>query len=261
MLFASDLDRTLIYSKKFLHTELKEKVKLVETKDKKEISYMLNSSINILKILTGKLLFVPVTTRSIKQYNRIDIFKSEIKPKYFIVSNGGNIFLNGKLDKEWNKIINNKFGKDCLSLEDVYNGFNKFKLNVDEMRIVDDLFFYCVLNEKISKHDFRSFSKWLENNNWRTIQNGRKLYFFPNHVNKGDAVKYVADKEGIKKIITSGDSLVDYDMAKFSKIFITPQHGTLSSLRSFDENIVKFTEESGLYASYEILNSVLKEVI
>lgn len=262
MLFASDLDRTLIYSKRFVNGDEKQ-IQLVERKGDKEISFMLGSSIKMLKILSDKLLFVPVTTRSIEQYKRIGVFQKEIKPKCFVVSNGGNIFSNGKLDKEWNKIIISKFSNECLMVDEVISEFNKmrFDLNIETYQKVDDLFFYCTLERDVQQEVLDIFSTWLERNGWRSILNGRKLYFVPKHINKGEAVKYIADKRGAKHIITSGDSLLDYDMVSVSNLFISPQHGSISEVKNYDNSVVKFTTKSGIYASHEILEAVLKEVI
>lgn len=262
MLFASDLDRTLIYSKKFIDKD-NEQVKLVEKKGYKKISYMLNSSMEMLKILFDKLLFVPVTTRSVEQYRRIEIFQKQLKPKYYIVCNGGNIFVDGKLDEDWNRLINNKLNNECLAIDEVISEFNKIKsgLDINIVRKVDNLFFYCILNDAILNGISHRFSEWLKKNNWSMILNGRKLYFIPKYVTKNRAVKYIAEREGVKNIITSGDSLLDYDMASISKLFISPKHGDINNLDDVDKSIVKFTKKSGIFASHEILEIVLKEVI
>lgn len=47
--------------------------------------------------------FVPVTTRTLDQFNRI-CFKN-VQPDLAIVANGGMILVNGELDLEWNKHI------------------------------------------------------------------------------------------------------------------------------------------------------------
>lgn len=262
VLFASDLDRTLIYSKKFINKH-DEQVQLVEKKGCEEISYMLNSSIEMLKILSDKLLFIPVTTRSIEQYRRIIVFQKEIKPKYSIVCNGGNIFIDDKLDKDWNKLIHGKLNNECLTMKEVILEFNKIKtdLNIKSVREVDNLFFYCVLKDHIPEKIIHQFAVWLQKNNWIMVLNGRKLYFIPKCVSKNRAVKYVADREGIDEIITSGDSLLDYGMSSISKLFISPRHGEINSLTDIDRNIVKFTNNSGISASHEILEIILKEII
>ena len=63
MIFASDLDGTLIFSKKHCEgiTECTEIV-LVEKNGQKEISYMTKKSVEILKAMSKLAIFIPVTT-------------------------------------------------------------------------------------------------------------------------------------------------------------------------------------------------------
>ena len=51
MIFATDLDRTLIFSYKFLSEDLKEDSICVEYKDDKPLSYMSKHALNELNIL------------------------------------------------------------------------------------------------------------------------------------------------------------------------------------------------------------------
>ena len=67
--FCSDLDNTLIYS--YRHDIGNEKV-LVETKEGKELSYMTKVSYELLKQVSQKKELIPLTTRSLEQYSRID---------------------------------------------------------------------------------------------------------------------------------------------------------------------------------------------
>ena len=79
MLFASDLDRTLIYSPRtFDGEELKEEVCSVEIYENKPISFMTKNALMMLKELTKRLLFVPVTTRTKLQYLRIHLFQKRL---------------------------------------------------------------------------------------------------------------------------------------------------------------------------------------
>lgn len=55
--------------------------------------------------------FIPVTTRTIEQFQRITLFQNEIIPEYAITSNGGNILHNGKQDVTWNKEIKKNFSR------------------------------------------------------------------------------------------------------------------------------------------------------
>ena len=99
----SDLDRTIIHSSKFLKESINPEI--VEfNKDKKPISYMEKEALLLLNELSNNLLFIPVTTRSLEQYKRIDL---KITPLYYITSNGGIILKNNKRLKSLDDFIKN----------------------------------------------------------------------------------------------------------------------------------------------------------
>ena len=61
------------------------------------------------------MLFVPVTTRSPKEYKRIKYFSDVIKPKYAVVANGGIILKHGIELTAWSDIISTKI-KEVVSV-------------------------------------------------------------------------------------------------------------------------------------------------
>ncbi|HJV17288.1 MAG TPA: hypothetical protein VJ546_07900, partial [Bacillales bacterium] len=67
MIFATDLDRTLIYSNRALEefgAPEKSALLPVEKKDEKWISFMTKASFDLLKEIYNRFLFIPVTTRT-----------------------------------------------------------------------------------------------------------------------------------------------------------------------------------------------------
>ena len=94
--FYSDLDNTLIYSYKH---EIGERRKCVEVYQGREISFMTEFTWRALKTLMEKLLFVPVTTRTLEQYQRIQLGIS--MPSYALVCNGGILLKDGEPDRCW----------------------------------------------------------------------------------------------------------------------------------------------------------------
>lgn len=258
MIFASDLDRTLIYSKKFVSD--REGIRLIEKKDNEEISFMTEKAIEELKALSEDMLFIPVTTRTIEQYKRIDILEY-ISPKYAIVSNGGNILVNGEVDEEWNRSIHEKIKKECLPLEDLLLKFNEIvsKDWLLRRRMADELFTYCIVDqEKIPMEKLNSFIEWLELRNWKVSLQGRKLYFVPYCVCKWKALEHIKERENIDFIISAGDSLLDIPMLKSADIGIAPPHGEIYKIYKETEetkNII-FTEKEGIAAAEEILEKI-----
>ena len=92
LIYATDLDRTLIFSKRFISENKSNTDKtVVERRENGDvISYMSNDVMVQLKEIDNNdsLTIVPVTTRSIKEYNRIEL---PIVPKYAILDTGGTI--------------------------------------------------------------------------------------------------------------------------------------------------------------------------
>ena len=73
--FASDLDQTLIYSRRWL-ADLKHKshdVVCVEHYKNKSASFMLKEAAETLRGIDRAHHFIPITTRTVAQYNRIPI--------------------------------------------------------------------------------------------------------------------------------------------------------------------------------------------
>ena len=100
MIFASDLDQTLIYSQPLERAEeLGDRIITAELIDGKVRSYMSSSSYQLLQKLMTELIFIPVTTRTMQQYNRIHLISQMLKPTYAVTSNGGNILIDGQPDR------------------------------------------------------------------------------------------------------------------------------------------------------------------
>ena len=101
-IFATDLDRSLMFSSKFLEEGMKSVC--IETLEGKEISYMLEESLNLLDKVKGTsgLGFIPVTTRSVEQYKRVSSIQD---CEYAITTNGGVILHKGKKYDKWEKHI------------------------------------------------------------------------------------------------------------------------------------------------------------
>jgi hypothetical protein len=93
---------------------------------------------------------------------------------------------------------------------------------------------------------------------WKVSLQGRKLYFIPKVINKGDALEFVCNHCGGQVIAGSGDSLLDLDFLKHCRYQLVPDHGELIS----DPGIVipssiSVTKNRGIFAGEEILGQFL----
>ncbi|TCO74407.1 HAD family hydrolase [Marinisporobacter balticus] len=258
MIFASDLDRTLIYSKKFISDH--KDIRLIEKKEDESISFMTEIAIKKLKKLSDELLFIPVTTRTIEQYRRISILE-KIAHKYAIVSNGGNIIIDGEVDRYWSQFIRNKIKRMCLPFKDLLLKFKEIESIewVKRKRTADNLFTYCIVErDNIPMEKLNSFMEWLEHRNWKGSLQGRKLYFVPKCVCKWEATKYIKECENIDFVASAGDSLLDLPMLKMADYAISPPHGEIYKDHRESkaaQNII-FTEKEGIFAAEEILEKI-----
>lgn len=264
MIFASDLDGTLIYSKRLIPPGLDELI-CVEIYKEEPLSFLMPKALSLLKKIAEHLLFIPTTTRTRAQYQRIHLFYEEIIPKYAIVDNGGIILEKNRVDYDWDKSIQE--GLKCgLAKEDVAKAFREISHSswVTKSGCGDrDLFYYFLINrELLPVKEVEQFADWLNTRNWQLSIQGRKLYLVPTCIDKRNAVAYLKEKEGIKHVLAAGDSLLDLNLLNYADTSIAPSHGELYNSRHIKQvDSIHFTETSGILAGEEILKTIVNTVL
>ena len=96
MMFVSDLDNTLLFS----HRYRQPGDVCVEYLDGNEQGFLTQTTIELLRQATQHLLFIPVTTRSVNQYQRIQ-WPIGCQPKYAVTTNGAILLVDGEIDLPW----------------------------------------------------------------------------------------------------------------------------------------------------------------
>ena len=239
--FITDLDRTIIHSKN-------KGFRCVEVMGKKEITYMTDLAYEKLQDILKEenLVFVPCTMRNIKQTLRVDFIR-EYNPKIIICTNGAEIYIDGELDKEWDKkikkIVNHtELIKNIEYLKDIAEK-NK-EIEVLEVRNIED--FYITVkckNEDFAKKFYAlikdSFKKEL-----LVINIEAKIFIIDENIDKIHAVQYLEEKLNIKNLITSGDSVVDEKFTTRGSC-ILPKHSSFKHKEAIitDKNKIESTEE------------------
>ncbi|SFB25879.1 MULTISPECIES: hypothetical protein [unclassified Bacillus (in: firmicutes)] len=264
MIFASDLDRTLIYSKRAIEDldNLQEFSSLVpvEMKDGMPVSYMTSQSFDSLKLLHESVLFVPITTRTSEQFKRITLFSEQMPVRYAVTSNGANILLDGQVDQEWKEQITRQLNCETMVQEEfiqhLLNEGLEFK---GHLKYAENLFFYYILDERITLKEKSRIGEKIAHLGWRTSLQGKKLYFIPKCINKGAALKYIQEKSGIKTMAGAGDSILDFDFLQYCSQRFVPKHGELAA----EGNLEGFTitKAKGLKAGEEIANHLASQVL
>lgn len=242
--FITDLDRTIIHSKNPGFT-------CVETYDDREITFMTDKSISLLKELLNKedIEFIPCTMRKYHQTKRVS-FISEYNPKYMICENGAQIFVDNVLDTKWESYM-----RTIINEKEVEDGINKIKsLNLNTKDILNIDGFYIAIsfyNEDDADIAFKQIKPLFEKP-YNVIQVGRKMFVIHEKIDKIHAVEYLVDTYKIDNIITSGDSDADKEFTKIGKS-ILPKHA------SFKHDSSVIANQSGIHATEEILEYVLEQ--
>lgn len=260
MIFASDLDRTLIYSKRAmddLEKVPKERLMPVEIKDGKWVAYMTEAAYFTLKKLSQQSLFIPVTTRTTDQFKRVFIFENEIDIQYAITTNGAVILHCGNPVEEWSNYVQNRLRLESAVEEEVQSLFLKEGIRFDgQKKQAGKLFFYFILNSLPSEAELLLISDLVNKVGWRISLQGRKLYFIPLAISKGSALEYICQKEGGKAMAGAGDSILDWDFLRDCQYRFVPNHGEL--VKMTDTGNISYTKNRGICAGEEILQQFLK---
>lgn len=212
IVFASDLDNTLIFSYK-KKNQCQQKMICVEKKEGKELSYMTQKAYNTLQKLYQKIIFVPITTRSIEQYQRIQFFD---KIEYVLTTNGGILLKNNNIDKIWLEETKKLILPSEKELQKAIYLLKKDNNICFEIRIVDDIFVYTK-----SLHPQKTANNIIQKLDLNQIfvdTNGEKIYVFPKILNKGFALKRLKNLLHCKKIFSAGDSRFDISMLQQSDV-------------------------------------------
>ncbi|MFB5268463.1 HAD family hydrolase [Paenibacillus enshidis] len=257
MIFSSDLDRTLIYSRKSMGAVPEHELVPVELYQGEYISYMTQTSIELLQNLADQALFIPVTTRTEEQYKRIFYIQEFLKPKYAVTSNGGKVLVNGVMDREWSAQIQRAL-MESASFEEVRRAFEQISSPewVKKVNFSDELFFTVILDpERVPVPIIEEFRHRLEGMGWHVSLQGRKLYLVPAGVNKGDAVLYIRELVGARYIASAGDSLLDESLLSISDLALSPRHGELYARKPENEG-VRYTRLSGIKAAEELIEEI-----
>ncbi|SEK83570.1 HAD family hydrolase [Paenibacillus sp. OK003] len=262
MIYASDLDQTLIYSRRSMGVSDDASGIIPAEWIRGELSaFMSDKALNRLKDLPEDIIFMPVTTRTVEQYQRIRIFQQDVIPAYAVTSNGGNILIAGEVDQSWNEYVRSQLQQHSAEAVEVRQMFGDV-LNSDWVageRLCDGLFFAFVIHrDRMPIEQVTEKIQALESLGWEASIQGRKLYLVPSGVNKRAAVEYVRNQIGNVPIIASGDSLLDRCLLDFADYAIAPRHGELYREKQRNPELIpyRFTEKSGIFAADEILEYV-----
>ena len=214
-IFASDLDNTLIFSykKKFQHGIC------VEQKDGKALSYMTPRAYQQLQDIVKQMFFLPVTTRSEEQYRRIRLLKAG-DPSYALVSNGGTLLVNGKVDALWRQQTLAQIENCREDLERALEVLQQDPFVTTPGRLVDEVFVFAK-----TSHFARTAASLTSTLNLQRVKierHGEKLYVLPLVLSKGNALQRFCKRLQREVVVAAGDSIFDLSMLLVADVAIAP---------------------------------------
>lgn len=258
-LLASDLDQTLIYSKRHLPEDVPV-CTCVEIYQGQPISYMTETAQRLLTELARQHTVVPTTTRTVEQYQRIMLPGGPYPVA--ITTNGGDILIDGIPDPHWRSRIQADIATECARLEDVVA---ELLTRVDDnwaqkIRTAGDLFCYLVVDEASIPADFEhTWQQWCAPRGWSVSRQGRKIYTVPLMLCKSRAVAEVRRRltdtgqlAPDAPVFAAGDGSLDAELLRYADKGIRPAHGELHQLGWRCDNTI-VTNASGARAGEEIL--------
>jgi hypothetical protein len=264
VLVASDLDRTLIYSSAALALTMPDarapRLLCVEVHESKPLSYMTETAARLLTDLGDTALFVPTTTRTRKQYQRINL--PGPPPTYAICANGGHLLVDGVSDRDWHARVLARLADECASLNEVSEHLLRTAdpVWVRKHRIAEDLFAYLVVERELLPEDWvKELAAWAENRGWTVSLQGRKIYAVPKPLTKSAALYEAARRSGADLTLAAGDSLLDADLLLAADKGWRPGHGELADV-GWTGPAISVLPERGVLAGERILREFLRTV-
>ena len=260
VLVASDLDRTLIYSRGAMTLEPTDTpVTCVEVYEGEPASFLTARAADLLVELSAIADIVPVTTRVRRQYERIQL--PGPPPVYAVVANGGQVLVDGAPDPDWSATVRDRID-GCAPLGEIWAHLSAVCRPewTKTLRNADGLFCYAVVHPRRVPPDFVvEVGAWAQERGWRTSFQGRKLYWVPAPLTKSAAVAEVRERLGAGTVLAAGDSLLDIDLLMGADRAIRPAHGELHQAGWLAPH-VEVTASAGVRAGEQIVEWFLDAV-
>ncbi|MGW5638995.1 HAD family hydrolase [Streptomyces sp. NPDC003832] len=264
VLVASDLDRTLIYSAAALALTMPDarapRLLCVEVHEARPLSFMTETAAQLLTELGDAALFVPTTTRTRKQYQRINL--PGPPPKYAICANGGHLLVDGVTDADWHERVLARLADECAPLDEIREHLmaTADPVWVRKHRVAEDLFAYLVVERELLPEEWvKELAVWAENRGWTVSLQGRKIYAVPKPLTKSAAMRELALRTGADLTLAAGDSLLDADLLLAADRGWRPGHGELAEAE-WTAPALAALPERGVLAGERILREFLRAV-
>lgn len=264
VMVACDLDQTLIYSANSMALQCPDSsapaLVVAEVYEGAPLSFMTRTAWAALERLVEEAIFVPITTRTVQQFRRVNIPGRD--KGYAVTTNGAVLLHNGVPDPGWAQHIRTSVAANCAPLEEVHDrllGPSK-PAAILRGRVAEDTFVYSIVKrDELSADYLEELTEWCQQQGWTTSLQGRKLYCVPSPVTKEAALAEVRRRNPVDVLVAAGDSKLDAGILELADIAIRPAHGELDHA-AFRLDHLGVTSASGIMAGEEILRFAASHV-
>lgn len=204
IVIACDLDNTLIHSYKYK----KDGDICIEWIDGEEQGFTDEKTFELLEEVRKNAEFVPVTTRSIEQFTRIN-WERDVCPEFAVTTNGAMLLKRGTKDSSWEDESKQLLENYRTELDDILAKLQEEDCYV-RCRKVDEMYVYVSCKDGVDVD--RIVSYYSDKTKLNIAASGRKIYFLPPDFNKGSAIERLKACFKPEFIIAAGDSKIDIPM-------------------------------------------------
>lgn len=254
VLIATDLDRTLVYSRAAAGPPRPGEPAwvVVEHLEGREVSYLTPTAAERCAALAAARRLVPVTTRTPEQYARIVL--PGPPAQYAVTANGGVLLVDGRPDASWDARVRSAL-RTVAGLEEARGELVR-ACGSDpsaQVRTVPELFCYAVVDRpRLDPASLERLHAWGSAAGWVASLQGRKLYLVPVPLTKAAATAEVARRTGARHVLAAGDSLLDVDLLELADLGVRPGHGEIAD-SGWSSPTVTALETTGIRAGEEVL--------
>lgn len=256
----SDLDQTLIYSTASLRLtgpdEAAPRLLCIELYQGRPLSFVTEVAARHLVALAETGLFVPATTRTVEQYQRVHL--PGPTPKFALCANGGRLLRDGVEDLDFTAAVTERLASTGAPLPEMLEELRRVSAAdggasfVEKVRDASGLFCYVVVDRAAMPDAWvEELTGFAAERSWGVSVQGRKVYCVPAALTKAAAAREVADMLGATRLVAAGDSLLDAELLEVADTAIRPQHGELAESH-WTRAHVRVTAAVGILAGEEI---------
>lgn len=256
-MFFTDLDRTIIFSKRFVNDKNRDSLILVEEKEGRSISFMNSTAFQLLKKIRKNRSFVPVTARKYEEIMRISFIREDV-PEWMICESGRAIYHRGKRLTEWDTMLEKNLNVMQDSIKEAHSKFNdlfKQKYKTRTWHINQEM--VMGKTEGLSQEqlvELESSTDWFEKKGCLLHIQQRKVYLIPRPISKANAIAFLIQKLKPVCTISAGDADMDAGMFEKTTYAFAPRHHTIQTMPSH----VGISKGNGVDAGEHILSAVIE---